>query len=274
MKRLLLAASSALVALLLPSCLQSETTVTLQKDGSGTIVEQTTLGGQMLAMLEQFASIGGEDAKDPVAEMFSAEKAKAKAAKMGEGVTFEKSEPLAVGANKGARVTYKFADINKLKVSPGDGMSDMSPMAGAPGAPPKPEQKPVSFTYAGGKLTVTMPEPEKPAADAPKPEKPEGMPDMENNPQAEAMMKQMMGDMKMSFKLVIEPGIAETDATHRDGKTITLMEMEMGKLLDKPDTFKKLASVDQSDPAAAMELFKGIDGVKVETKKEITVKVD
>lgn len=272
MKRIILAATSTLVAILLPGCLQSETTVTLQKDGSGTIVEQTTLGGQMLGMLEQFAALGGDQAKDPVAEMFSADKAKAKAAKMGEGVTFEKSEPLTVGANKGARVTYKFTDINKLKVSPGDGMSDMSPMAGAPGAPPKPEQKPVTFTYAGGKLTVTMPEPEKPAADAPKPEG--ATPDLAGNPEAEAMMKQMMGDMKMSFKLVIEPGISETDATHRDGKTITLMEMEMGKLLEKPDTFKKLASADQSNPAAAMELLKGIEGVKMETKKEITVKVD
>lgn len=274
MKRLILAATSTLVALFLPGCLQSETTVILQKDGSGTIVEQTTLGAQALGMLEQFAAMGGAEAKDPVAEMFSAEKARTKAAKMGEGVTFEKSEPLTIGTSKGARVTYKFADINKLKVSPGDGMSDMSPMAGAPGAPAKPEQKPVTFTYAGGKLTVTMPEPEKPAADAPKPEKPEGMPDMENNPQAEAMMKQMMGDMKMSFKIVVEPGIAETDATHRDGKTITLMEMEMGKLLEKPDTLKKLTSVGQSDPAAAMELFKGIDGMKMETKKEISVTVD
>lgn len=271
MKRLILAAASTLTALLLPGCLQSETTITLQKDGSGTVVEQTTLGAQMLGMLEQFAAMGGENAKDPVAEMFSEEKAKAKAAKMGEGVTFVKSEPVKAGESKGAKVTYKFADINKLKVSPGDGMSDMSPMAGAPGAPPKQEQKPVSFNYAGGKLTVTMPDPEKPAADTPKPE---GAPDLENNPQAEAMMKQMLGDMKMSFKLVVEPGIAETDATHHEGKTITLMEMEMGKLLEKPDTLKKLSSVDQSDPAAAMEVFKGIEGVKVETKKEITVTVD
>ena len=38
MKRLLLAISSAVVALVLPGCLQSETTITLNKDGSGTLV--------------------------------------------------------------------------------------------------------------------------------------------------------------------------------------------------------------------------------------------
>ncbi|RYD47645.1 MAG: hypothetical protein EOP85_05090 [Verrucomicrobiaceae bacterium] len=272
MNRLFLAATSTLVALLLPGCLQNETTVTLNKDGSGTLVEQTTLGGQMLSMLEQFAAFGGQQGADPVAKLFSAEKAKEKAGKLGEGVTFEKSEPLTVGGGKGAKMTYRFTDINKLKVSPGSDMSDLSPMAGAPGAPPKVEQKPVTFNYAGGTLTVTMPDPQKPAADPPKPD---GAPDLSQmGAQEQAAMKEMMGDMKMSFKLVIEPGISETDATHRDGKTITLMEMEMGKLLEKPDTLEKLSKLDQNNPAAAMEAFKGINGVKMETKKIVTVKVD
>lgn len=266
MKRLLLATASTLIALVLPGCLQSETTIHLNKDGSGTLVEQTTLGSQMTAMLEQMSAIGGDKGKDPVAEMFSEEKAKAKAATLGEGVTFEKSEPLDVKGNKGARTTYRFADINKLKISTGDAMKAMSP----PGAqaPAAPKQKPVSFAFADGTLTMTLPEPEKPAADAPRP------PDApEENPQMEAMMKQMLGDMTMSVKLVIESGIAETDATYRDANTITLMDMEMAKLLEKPEALKKLNSAPKDDPAAAMEFVKGLDGVKVETKKVVTVKL-
>ncbi|MES2922612.1 MAG: hypothetical protein V4819_13755 [Verrucomicrobiota bacterium] len=266
MKRLLLAAASTLVALVLPGCLQSETTIHLKKDGSGTLVEQTTLGAQMMAMLEQMSAIGGDNAKDPVAEMFSEEKAKAKAATLGDGVTFEKVEPLDVKGNKGARTTYRFADINKLKMSTGDAMSNMSPMGDQ--APEGAKQKPITFAYAGGTLTVTLPEPEKPAADAPKP-----IDVPEENPQMEAMMKQMLGDMTMSVKVVIEPGIAETDATYRNDNTITLVEMEMGKLLEKPDTLKKLSSAPKDNPAAAMELLKGLDGVKMETKKQVTVKL-
>ncbi len=201
--------------------------------------------------------------------MFSTEKAKAKAAKLGQGVTFEKSEPLTVGANKGARVTYRFTDINTLKVAPGDGMSDMSPI---PGTPPNPtETKPITFTYAGGLLTVTMPEPGKAQGDA---AKPANLPNLAGSPEGEAIMKQMMADMKISLKLIIEPGIAQTDAAHRDGKTITLIDMEMGKILDKPDTLKKLISADPSNPAASLELLKSIEGVKMETKKQITTRVD
>ncbi len=268
MKRLLLATASTLIALVLPGCLQSETTINLNKDGSGTLVEQTTLGAQMMAMLEQMAGLGGADAKDPVAEMFSPDKAKAKAATLGEGVTFEKSEPLDLNGNKGARTTYRFADINKLKISTGDAMSNMSP-PGMP-APEAPKQKPVTFAFADGTLTMTMPEPEKPAA-ADAAADPAAA--LDENPQMEEMMKQMLGDMKMSVKLVVEPGIAETDATYRDANTITLVDMEMGKLLEKPDTFKKLSSAPKDNPAAAMELLKDLEGVKVETKKVVTVKL-
>lgn len=274
MKRLLYAAVSTVTALALPSCLQSETTIHLNKDGSGTIVEQTTLGAQMMAMLDQFSAIGGDTGKDPLAEMFSPEKGKAKAAKLGEGVTFEKSVPLTVGGNKGATVTYRFADINKLKVSPGDGMSDVSPMAGqAPEAPEAPKQKPITFTYTAGQLAINMPPPEKPTAGPDGAAKPE-TPDLAGNPQAEAMMKQMLGDMKVSFKLVADGGISQSDATYRDGKTITLMEMEMGKVLQNPDSMKKLTSADQNDPAAAMAALKGIEGVKLETKPVVSVTLE
>jgi hypothetical protein len=267
MKKIFLSLCSLAVALVLPSCLQNETTIHLNKDGSGTIVEQTTLGGQMMAMIEQMGALGGEDAKgkDPIAEMFSEDKAKARAAKMGEGVTFVKSEPVTVGANKGARVTYKFADINKVTVSPGDGMKDMSP--GGDEAPAGDDEKPIVFNYADGVLTINMPEPKKPAADK------KEAPEEEENPQMEAMMKQMLGDMKMSFKIVADSGISETDATNHEGNTITLMEMEMGRLLDKPDVMKKLKAMNDEGPEAAMELLKGVEGVKMETKQKVTVKL-
>ncbi len=266
MKRVFLLFSAALSALLLPGCLQSETTIHLNKDGSGTLVEQTTLGIHTLSMLSGSGSGFGGDER---AKLFSPEKSKAKAATMGEGVTFEKSEPLTVGANKGARTTYRFTDINKLTISPGDGMKDLSPMGAQAAEAAK--QKPVAFNYTGGTLTITMPEPEKPDAGEPAAD---AAPDLAGNSEMEGMMKEMLADMKMSFKLVVEPGIAETDASHRDGNTITLVEMEMGKLLDKPVTFKKLTAAGNNDTAAAMEALKGIEGVKMETKPKVTVKVN
>ncbi|MBC8126864.1 MAG: hypothetical protein H8M99_06940 [Gloeobacteraceae cyanobacterium ES-bin-144] len=272
MKKLLLALTSAIIALVLPGCFQNETVIHLNKDGSGTVVEDTRFGGQMLAMISQMSAMGGEASKkDPVAEMFSEEKLKARATQMGEGVTYQKSESVDADGFKGMKATYQFKDINTLKLSTEDSMKSMSP----PGAPPTPEAnktEPIRFTYASGTLTVKMPEPKK--ADVPEKPEVEGIekPDMES-PEMQAMVKQMCANMKMSCKLVIESGIGESNATYKTGNTITLMEMDMGKLLEKPETFKLLGKVDKNNPAAAMESFKGIDGLKMETQKEVSVKV-
>lgn len=280
MKRPLIAIVASCAAISLTSCLQNETTVHLNKDGSGTLVEETTLGAQMTAMMGQMAAMGGPGAaakKDPIAEMFSDEKAKARAAKLGEGVTLEKNEAITKAGNQGARATYHFNDINKLTVSTGDGIQNLSPMGGM-GGMAKAEEKanrPIKFDYADGKLKVTMPKPEKavegPNDDSPKHDTPK-MPDP-NDPQM-AMMQQMMSDMKLSLKLVIEPGIANTNASFQDGKTITLMDMEMGKLFANPEVMKNLQKMDKKDPAASLEMMRGIPGVKFETKPEIDVTLD
>jgi len=267
MKKSLLLLASALVALVLPSCFQNETTIHLNKDGSGTLVDETRLGAQMIAMMDQMAGLGGPAGEDPMKKMFSEDKAKARATSLGEGVTFEKTESIDADGAKGARTTYRFKDINQLKVSTEDSMKSMSPM-GDMGATAK-KTAPIAFTYTDGKLTVKMPEPDKPEAPDAADDDSEG-PDMDS-PEAQAMMKQMLGDMKVSLKIVIEPGIAETTASHQDANTITLMEMDMGKLVENPDNLKKLTSVKQDDPAAAMDAFKGVDGVKFEAKPEITV---
>ncbi|KAB2638618.1 MAG: hypothetical protein DVB25_07350 [Verrucomicrobia bacterium] len=275
MQRLVLPFVSLLAALALPSCLQQATTVHLNKDGSGTLVEETTFGAQMSAMLEQMGGLGGANAKgqgqvpDPAKEMASMDKAKARAATLGEGVTVEKAEAITVDGNKGGRVTYHFADINHLKLSAGSGLQDAMPkMPGAPEAEPS-KALPTTFKYADGVLTITNPDrekPEVPAADKPK------TPELDSA-QMEPMMKQMLGDMKMSLKVVIEPGIASTTASHVKGNTVTLAEMDMGKVMDNPGAFKKLQRMDQKDPAKAMAALKDFKGVTVETQPQITIKL-
>ena len=270
---ILLATASALA---LSSCFQHETTIRLKKDGSGTLVEENRMSGQMLEMMNQFAGgLGGEDAKpqNPLKDMLSEDKAKERAAELGEGVTLEKIEPVTVGASKGARATYHFADINKLRVSTDDSVKQMNKPEGLPGEekPKTPKKKPIVFNYKDGVLTIVPnndKNDERPGA-ADKAEAAENL----DNPEAMAMMKQMFADMKVSIKLVAESGIAETNATYRDGDTITLMEMDMNKLMEKPENLKKFGEIDQQNPAAAMEALKGIDGVKAEVKPEVTVKL-
>ena len=249
-----------IAALALPSCLQNETTINLKKDGSGTIVEETLLGAQMMAMMTQFAQPGQPD---PVAEMFKEDKSKAKATKLGEGVEYVKTEMFEKDGKKGARVHYKFADINKLSVNPSDAVDSMNDEA-TPAEDTK-KKETVKFSYADGKLKIIVP--------------PTDFNDMNMDgaegadPQQEAMMKQMMADMRITMKLVVEDGIAETNASHVDGNTITLFDVQVGKMLDQKDALKKISETAKTDKEAAKAAFEKLDGIKIETKDDVTVKV-
>lgn len=266
MKRFILPLLSLLAAGSLSSCFQSETIVRLNKDGSGTLTEETVFGAKAIEMLAQLAAFGGDAAKDPLAEMVSEDKAKARAATLGEGVTFEKVEPTAKDGGKGAKVTYRFADINKLKISPDEAAKGSIPQMPGQPAPATPKSEPILFNYEGGKLSVKIPQPkndEVPAGEAP--------PVQEIGAEEEKQMKELFAGMRVSVKVVIEPGISASNATYVEDNTITLVDMDFGKMMEKPGALQKMASMGRGNPEKAMEEMKKLDGVKVETKPEVEV---
>ena len=258
MKRIILKqikyALGLIAALALPSCLQNETTISLNKDGSGTIVDETTLGAQMVQMMAQASKPGQAD---PLAEMFSEAKAKEKAKKFGKGVEYVKTEMIDKDGKKGARVHFKFADINKISVNPGDAMSDMKGPDGAAD-----EKDSVKFAYSNGKLKIIVP---------PADFEDMSMDDAGGNPGQEAMMMQMMADMRLAIKLVIPSGIAKSNASHVDGNAITLFDVQVGKMLAQKEKLKKVSETAKTDIDAAKAAFAKIDGVKVETNEDVTV---
>lgn len=267
MKKSLNFLGAALLALFTSSCLEHNSTIRLNKDGSGTITEETVFSAEASAMMAAQGGAGPNFA--------DAKKADAAAAKMGAGVTVEKVEKIDKDGRIGGRVVYKFKDINTVKYTFGDAMSDAGKDMGPPGAPgdapdapgDAPEAPPMTFKYEGGVLTLANPDAKAPAGGE-KAEKLE-----EPDPQALAMMQGIFKDMKMSLKVELPGGIAETNATHVDGNTVTLAEMAFGKLLGNPEHLKKLNAMQDSSPAEVAAAFKGVDGIKIETKDEVTVKL-
>lgn len=269
----------ALLALFgLNSCLQNESTMTLKKDGSGTIVEETVMGAQIVDMMEQMGAPAEAGAPDPLKDLYDEKKYQAAAAGYGEGVEYVGLEKVARDGGKGVKVTYKFADINKVKFSPGNSLKEMGGDAapGDPGAEEAEEaeeaeaaeaavkEEPITFAYAGGKLTIKFPDPKK---------KDEGaeMPDVDDAQAAQAMA--MMKDMRMAARLVIEPGIAQTNATHVKESTITLMDVRFGELLANEGGMKVMKQLETDDRAALAAAVKGMKGIELETQKEVTVEL-
>jgi hypothetical protein len=273
--------SAAVLALGLSSCLEINETVNLKKDGSGTIVEETILGAQASAMIQMAALQGGEGAAP---DMFGEDAAKKRAEKFGKGVSVAKVEKINQDGRTGSRVTYNFTDINTVTLDMSDGassLSAMSPDAAAAAEEKAGDTQPIKFEYKDGQLTILNPQPKKEdiaaakdaAAKADTPAEEAAPGEGAEAAQMQAMAMQMMKDMKMSAKIVIEPGIAKTDATYHDDKTITLMEMDMGKLMANPEMMKQMQNLDLQNPAALEEKLKGLEGIKGERKEKVSATV-
>ena len=268
MKKRMVILLSGLVGLMgMSGCLQVESVISLRKDGSGTITEEIVMGAQMVQMME--SGLGGAGAQNPFAELLDEDQYKKKAAGYGQGVTFSKVEKIERNGGKGARVTYRFKDINTVRFSPGSAMQDFQQgMPGAeadPAGPAGPADQPVTFKFKGNKLTMHFPEmPERQGEEKPAPEIPA-------EPQAEAMMIQMFKDMKVGARLVVEPGIEKTNATHVEGNTITLMEMNFGEIVSNPDGIKALQKMDQPGREELKKNLKGLKGVKLELEETVEV---
>ncbi len=254
MKQLITMVGAAALALLTTSCLQQETTLSLNKDGSGTITETTILGAQMLAMM---GAAGGEGG-DPLDQMIAQAKVKSDeaVANMGEGVTLKEVKKLNKGGKKGLITVYEFKDINKLKYTFGSSLGDDE--GGE-------DKEPLDISYKNGVLTINN-KYEK-AKEGEQPAKPE------MGDQQLAMAQQMMGDMRMALKLEFPGGIADTNAQHQDGNKVTIMDIDFGKLMAQEEKFKEFMKAQPESPAEAAQLLKGVDGVKIETAEKLTVKL-
>ena len=271
MKKIIISLAAFAMALILPSCLEMETEVTLNKDGSGTITEEFAMAADALAM----SQLNGQG-QDPFADHKDEAKLKIKAATYGEGVTFSKVEEITKkSGSKGVRVTYNFTDINKVSLSLSDQMSNLGQGKQGGGgfskeAKDAAAKAKATFAYADEKLTITVPQPEGAKGDGVgSSTENEGKKIDPNDPQV-AMMSQMMAGLRMTVKVTLAAGIAETDATHHADGTITLFDFNLDEIMKNPEAMGSLSSMDLKKADKFGEAIMKLKGVKMEAKKEIT----
>ncbi len=254
-------ATAALVATLCTGCIRSATVINVKADGSGT-VEQTMLVnlGLMKGML---GGLGG--AQPTPAGAPSDDDLKRSAARLGEGVTFVSAQPLKSDDGfEGTKALYAFTDITKLRVDQDPNLSGSA--TGGISTPPK-DGNPVTFEFATGgdgvsTLTVSLKDKPKPAG-SPAPA-PGGGPDMDN-PQMLDMMRSMFKGFKVSIDVDVAGKILKTNADHVSGSRVTLLEMDMEKLLQDETKLKNVQKMLGPD-ASVSELkpyLKDVQGLKV-----------
>jgi len=242
----------------LTACFEHHVTVNVNPDGSGTIEEQIVLGAQIAAMM---AAEGG-----PLPMMDEANY-KTKAGQMGEGVEFVSVEEINLeDGSKGAKATFTFTDVSKLK------LEAMSQPALEDIEEVDEDAEFFAFEFEGGSpatLTINMPAPDA-----------EALEELQGNGNGigaaeKAQMQQMaamMQGMRMLVQVKVNGEISETNATHVEDSTITIYDVDMGKLFSSPEVLAAISDPDELDNFTKLKaLMSKVEGLKVEEKEKVTV---
>jgi hypothetical protein len=261
------------LALPTAGCIDFETLVKVKPDGSGTLVQTMTMSAETMAMMKSAKGDGAkaEAGDKPMAlEAKDIEQAKAEAAKLGEGVTFVKAEPIDTKEAKGMRAIYAFKDVTKLKVS----QKPTSP-GGAPGPGAEAADDTMKFGFAKGPsgnaiLTVSMPDLKTAAAKPGGDKAPAKAPEVP--PEALAMMKQMFKGLRIAIAVEPEGKVVQTNSPFVEGSRVTLMEMRFDALLADEAKLKQFnAAMEGGSIADAKRLMKGLKGVKISLDPEVKI---
>ncbi len=283
------ALAAAAASLLLTGCLNSTTTVTVAKDGSGAIEERSLAGADFVELMNQFSqglgSLLGNDTKSTKSSnpilLDNATYVK-RTASLGEGVTFVSAEEVKdPSGGVGALVRYHFTDVRKLQLRIEDTMSALDTLKSAipiqiTGQPDFQKSfggAPITFSFDPGEvatLGIHLPVPDEEAlvvatAQAAKAKAPD--------PDDLARAREFLGDMRFGLIVKVDGEVVSSNATHQQDTAATLFAMDFDRILKDPESFAKIQALgDQKDVAKAKKELQEIDGMTLETEESIEIR--
>ena len=252
-------------------CLQVNTTVNLNQDGTGTIEEIVVMKDEVINMMKEFA-MAFDSTKSEEFNMFNETDLKAKESEYGKGVKYLSGEKITINGYQGFKAVYAFEDINKLTLNPnpdskvpfGDDLNEPEDKAA---------QDFLKFDFKKGNpstLVINFPKPE--MEDKIETEESTEFEDSTFSEEEEQKMIEMFDGMKIKVSLNFNDPIKETDASFVDGNKITLMEIDFSEVIKNKEILENL----QKNKPETMEEFKqvigDVPGIKVEFKGKVIVK--
>jgi len=260
----------AVVAAWAVGCISIDSVIKIKPDGSGTMEQTMLVNSSAMGMMSMMGGGDAKDAKPKIdpATIFSKERLAADAAKLGEGVTLLSSEPMTQGEMKGVKAIYAFTDFNKLKVSTAlPDMEDGTTTAKGNGAP-----LPIKFTRTGTSSLLTMnmlDELVKGDAKATA-SKPGGTPEMPK--EMMAMLAPMFKDMRVAIAIEPVGTLVRTNATHVQGKRVTLFDVAFGELFADPAGIEKMEKLGNNPSLTDIRTaLKGMKGIKINEVEKLEI---
>ena len=265
-------------ALLMSSCFEVAVEIKLNRDGSGILKQKILFSEMMIAQMTGFAqSFSESEETSGEQSLYDEEKLKAEASSFGEGVEFLSGSEITENGKTGYEALYRFNDIRKIKIS-----SNPESNIDMPASEGEKDNDFYEFDFIEkndiSRLTVIMNEAEEKTGDEAENVTGELSSRSENNAESadidEAsmeMMKQFFSGMKFSYKVNINGKITDTDALHKDGSSVTLIEIDFDRIMENPEAFAELENLQEGSQIETVKAMKDLEGIKAEMKDRIYV---
>jgi len=265
------------VGILLNGCIEMHNVITVNKDGSGLVEENIFIGKEIINMFKEFAAAFA-DSTQPQQEfkLFEEEKIKAKTSDYGEGIEFVSMENIVTDEREGYKAIYKFKDLDKVKVN--QDPSDEMPMAEPKEGSEKTNEY-VFFKFITGnpnRIVFKLPDETKKEEENTKQIKTDDT--TATNVEADSSdlesMVKFMKDMKAKFEIRVDGKITNTNATHVDGNTITIFDIDFAQLISDKDKLEEFKKFNPKSFEEVKKLVSDIPGIKVELNKEVYIEFE
>lgn len=291
-----LARAALVVALAVASggCFEYEQVVTVRADGSGSIREMTVIKGPMAAMMRSMdvQEESGDGSIEVTTGMDEEQKARDRAAELGERVRFVSFEKISEGDREGGVAVYDFDDVTALNLGAAPGMEDSGmgmgedPVEdGTVEADADDDSEGIGFRFErDGRRRVLVAAFEFEEGEAAESEGTDEMADEKadetqgEDPMAEAaegmfeMMQPMLAGMRMRTVVEVEGEVLEADAPIEDGSRVVLLDIDFDTLMADEAGLEKLKGLDDDASMGEFrEAMVGLPGVVFPATDEIRI---
>jgi hypothetical protein len=258
-------------ALFFTGCLEVDTTIHLNKDGSGTLEETVLMSSTVVQMLSSFAtSFDSTSADTNKFTLFRPDELINDTVKYGSGIKYVSGKEVKEDGREGYNVVYSFDNINKLKVNQNPNSKiDMQGMESEEDT----TQEFLHFDFEPGNpstLSIKLPSPkEQEVTDESSSQ--DSQDSLSSNTQQMEALTKLMRDMRIVLKLDVNGNITRTNASYVNGSEITLFDIKFNELLDNPEKLKLFKKQSPKNLDEIKKIVENLPGVKIELNKEVQV---
>ncbi len=271
MKKIIISSVIILVSLFLSGCIEIQTKVNVNKDGSGTVEETVLMSNEMVQMVNEFITGFASDTTQPEEfKLYKEEDLKKRETELGEGVKFVTGSEIKTESKEGYKVLYSFADLNKLKI-------DQSPDSRIPddvSGDTVMDKNYFTFSFNKGntsEVKINMPLTPKDEEENEIETEVEAVEDSAKEGDL-SEMKFFLKDLSISMVVNVNGEIVETNADHYQGSEVTLFNLNFGELLDNAQKLEELTKINYNNLKELKEVMKDIPGIKIETNDPVVIK--